>query len=347
MAPEEASNVADRRREALFAEYGEVVGNFRLLTDIRFKLLALLPLAAAAAAALQASTDERSDAWLAMLGLSAFGLVVTAGLMSYNDRNDQLYGELVGRAAAIERELGLPDGAFAHRPNPWFSLRMGERTWPVNHGRSVAVIYGASVALWLFGVLDFALRVASGAAHTDEWAVAAALAAVALTVVAARSIAAQRKARGKQMRVGAAATARIAHRDLELVAQGELFYALCAGLLNSRIGALRAYRELCDGLANTPKFSQSTNCDVLVRKILWKGGKEPAPRDVGEDVRKRAKFYREQLRVNAELYCDTREGQPALTMPSYLVALITDLSPRWILDCATERRKSVELKGLD
>ena len=143
------------------------------------------------------------------------------------------------------------------------------------------------------------------------------------------------------MRVGAAATARIAHRDLELVAQGELFYALCAGLLNSRIGALHAYRELCDGLANTPRFSQSTNCDVLVRKILWKDT------DVGDKVRKRAKFYREQLRVNAELYCDTREGQPALTNPSYFVALITDLSPRWILDCATERREPVELKGLD
>jgi hypothetical protein len=151
-----AAKGVDVRREALLKEYGEVASNFRLLTNIRFKLLAFLPIAAAAAAALKGTGGAEPAEAAATLGLSVFGLVVTIALVGYNARNDQLYDELVGRAAAIERELFLPDGAFAHRPNPWFAIRMSGsathlQTWPVDHRRSVALIYGASTALWLFG----------------------------------------------------------------------------------------------------------------------------------------------------------------------------------------------------
>jgi hypothetical protein len=135
------------RREALLKEYSEVGYNFRLLTDIRFRLLALLPIAAAAAAAL------KGDALGAQgFGLSLFGLVATLGLATYNARNDQLYDELVGRAASIERSLGLSDGAFANRPRAWLELpSRGRLRWSIDHRTGVTIIYGATVALWASG----------------------------------------------------------------------------------------------------------------------------------------------------------------------------------------------------
>lgn len=142
--------MSSSRRDALLAEYGEVSSNFRLLTDIRFKRLAFLPVAAGAAAVL-----TRSNASLLTLAFSLFGLVVTIGLVTYNARNDQLYDTLVARAAAIERNLGIPDGAFANRPRPWFRPMHGR--WKVDHRTAVSTIYLASVALWLFGVLHAAI----------------------------------------------------------------------------------------------------------------------------------------------------------------------------------------------
>jgi hypothetical protein len=133
----------------LTTEYKEVCNNFRLLTDIRFKLLALLPIATGIGVALSAS--GRSGINTSLVGL--FGLVVTASAALYNLRNDQLYNALVGRAAHLERLLGLKDGAFAQRPRPW--RRAGP--FKVNHEK-IRWIYLASLAAWLYTIL-FGLNV--------------------------------------------------------------------------------------------------------------------------------------------------------------------------------------------
>jgi hypothetical protein len=134
----------DFRIPNLQAEYKEVCNNFRLLTDIRFKLLALLPIGTGAGVALATTTTAGASSPL----IAIFGLVVTASAALYNLRNDQLYNELVARAAQLERLLGLKEGGFAQRPRSWQVAGPFE----VAHGR-IWWIYLGSLAAWLFVIL--------------------------------------------------------------------------------------------------------------------------------------------------------------------------------------------------
>jgi hypothetical protein len=193
---------SDGRHAALIAEYAEVNSNFRLLTDIRFKLLAFLPLvvaiAATATGAIRTGSDPRQSA--TMLGVSLFGLVVTVALVTYNARNDQIYVWLVERGARIERELGLPDGSFAHRPNAWLDVSYGLGRWHVGHSSSIAVMYLAAVTVWLAGCLIAAGELALGSAETPLGAYVTAVAlALTLTVGCSLLVRGQKAARRREL----------------------------------------------------------------------------------------------------------------------------------------------------
>jgi hypothetical protein len=202
----ERDRSAGDRREALLAEYAEINSNFRLLTNIRFKLLAFLPLAAAATVAVTAAVPDQPPARQvegALTALSLFGFVVTAGLASYNARNDQVYLWLVTRAAAVERELGLFDGSFANRPNTGFGIlipiarRHGASwpgwVWPVGHVSSVGLIYSASLALWLAVCLASGVQLFRGSHPLTVWEYLTCIGlAILLTVVAGLHVRRQR-----------------------------------------------------------------------------------------------------------------------------------------------------------
>lgn len=293
----------DHRREALLKEYGEVSSNFRLLTDIRFKLLALLPIASAAAAAFKGDSPG-----FGAFVLSLFGLVATIGLVTYNTRNDQLYDELVGRAASIERSLGLADGAFANRPRPWFTVRFLEFSWKVDHRTGIGTIYAASTALWLFMLLASLLTLATGpdprpgAGHSSisdprtRVQIVALVLAILATAVATGLIRSQRKRREKDMRRLAADAVRMALSiDLSQVAKDERLLSLCERLSGEK----------------------------------------------GETIAARAAFYASADAASLSHYLP--HGSKEQTA-SHLVALLTDLSPRWFFDCATNRRGSMEIE---
>jgi len=148
----------EQKHKALLKEYGEVSNSFQALADIRFKLLGLLPIVTAVAQGWRAD-----DLGAQRFVLSGFGLWITAGLYFYNLRNDQFYDVLIGRAAEIERTLGLPDGSFSNRPQSWLLPTLAWLPIKLDHRIAINFIYGASAALWLFGVfaplLEFGRRV--------------------------------------------------------------------------------------------------------------------------------------------------------------------------------------------
>lgn len=254
------------RRETLLAEYAQVNENFRLLTNIRFKLLAFLPVAPAAAFAVISASEKGaagSTAEARVLALGVFGAVVTAGLATYNARNDQIYLWHVDRAAAIEHELSIPDGSFSGRPNSWLEFRSGRARWLVGHVSSVTVIYSASVALWLFLAMLAGTQLALGHSGLSVWQYALALIfSTMLVAVANRGIRSQRERRRDEI-------ATHAGKAVEVVEQLE----------RARAGgsAQVAWDELvgaCQKLASRDWSEQQRRAEIELR-IAYYGAYDP------------------------------------------------------------------------
>ncbi len=74
-----------------------------------------------------------------------FGFLVTLALFIYDRRNSQLYNDLVSRARRIEEELGVDTGQFRGRKKPSNQL--------INHRVATNLIYGTTLAGWLFALL--------------------------------------------------------------------------------------------------------------------------------------------------------------------------------------------------
>lgn len=290
------------RSKALLAEYTEVNSNFRLLTDIRFKLLAFLPLLAAAGLAAAGVGHDGGSHLGLEAGVFLFGLVVTGALATYNARNDQIYLHLVTRAAEIERELGLPDGSFSRRPNAWLEISLGFRPWHIGHVTSVSAMYAAAIMLWLTGFLVAVTHLAWGSGEMPWWTYAAAI-AIALTVVPAGigAIRRRREAREEAILEKAAAAIEIA----------------------PELRAVRSAEE-CEALHNYKEF-------VEVCIELFGGGNS---RDWSRDeIHRRIRFYAELSDAERHRHGLDESGREDVNY----VASIVDLSPG-ILTGAPRRR---------
>jgi hypothetical protein len=139
--------------EKIRLDYERTAQYFFHLADVRFRLLALLPIVSGAALVVVPDRFQPAET----LALGILGLVATLGVLLYDQRNSQIYNSLVGRLNLIEESLRLPamrenkqvGGAFIDRPGG-DRRRMVLGVLPANHGLGLDLIYSASVAAWLF-----------------------------------------------------------------------------------------------------------------------------------------------------------------------------------------------------
>jgi hypothetical protein len=166
----------DGSGEVLKMLYGEVCNTWRQLTDVRFRLLALVPAvsifviasllvtditkqvtpaAATSAAATENITAKQLNPVI-LLGFAIAGFLVSTALYTYEKRNTELYNDLISRGRKIETELGVDTGLFrgrleSSRKLAWFL--------PVKHDVAINVVYGTTIIAWFLVGVVAVLRV--------------------------------------------------------------------------------------------------------------------------------------------------------------------------------------------
>lgn len=172
--------------DKLALEYEQINDNIRFLADVRFKLLALIPVLGGAAAfiltqrvGLQAGEDSVAATPYDLLMVVVFallGFLATLGITLYDQRNSELYNALIHRAKHLEKQFALgsaPGGIksidLGHRPQQGgqYSERPDKHRsliFKAGHDLSLALIYGPLLGAWVLPIAYGLARI-SGLSH--------------------------------------------------------------------------------------------------------------------------------------------------------------------------------------
>ena len=135
----------------LMGLYTEICNSWRKLTDVRFKLLGLVPVVSGFFLIRALSEGDLSPD--IRVGIAVFGLIVTLALWAYEVRNSQLYDDLISRGRRIEAELGVNTGHFRGRLESSSRYLLGPLRVRIQHDTAINLIYGTSVGAWLLALI--------------------------------------------------------------------------------------------------------------------------------------------------------------------------------------------------
>jgi hypothetical protein len=142
---------AAAENDLLHLDYQQTTGLLAGISDVRFKLLALVPTLSGAAVAVLGRPSSSAE----LLAVGAIGLIATLGVLLYELRNTQLYDYGLRRAELLEHELGFgsidgsrsPGGLFSDRPGR--ALRLFG-VLPVDRDAGLSLVYSAAIAGWTY-----------------------------------------------------------------------------------------------------------------------------------------------------------------------------------------------------
>lgn len=147
-------NEPDRDEGKLEVDYVQTLATWRMLVDLRFRLLAFVPTISGVLVALAGRSPSATSALVALLGLTAL-----FGIIMYDLRNTQFHDAAIHRAKELEKALALSllsdkgtghGGLMNERPRDRYRLA-GVEAW---HDRALFIVYAASAAgLAAIGIL--------------------------------------------------------------------------------------------------------------------------------------------------------------------------------------------------
>jgi hypothetical protein len=133
-------------QDKLKLDYERTFEQYKTLSDIRFRLLGLVPTVTGFTAALNAKGEHSVPVGL-------FGFMATLGVVFYELRNSRIYDAAISRLKKLETALGLESfdedvthgGLFSQRPASRQRLFGIVDIW---HDRALALVYGVSLGMW-------------------------------------------------------------------------------------------------------------------------------------------------------------------------------------------------------